>query len=368
MYLDQNETRKQSVFANGECGRPSAIRQTAAGFTLTELLVVIAIIAILSAIGIPAAINAVNKSKQAAITMELQQIGTALENFKTDFEAYPPNCMNDGVTTVAVNDVVRMFRKAFPRSDEPIELIEALAGGAGGGPYNVTPPTLGNGLTGSEAVYFWLGGFSADPQYPISGPGGPSFSENPNDSDTALNGDDEILEDRSRRYEFDLTRLIPRNSNGGFDDTKGRFIEYDDPSNPAVRRRINLWEYAPSGSQQAIVYFDTSRHDPDTYDLSIAGFAPTAPQLFAVKKLREGISTSSSNSDVQFVNNGKFQVLHAGLDDVWGDQFSLFQLDIPNNGNNAHNSVLFYPTGPFVGDIADTVGNFMTGTLEDAQE
>jgi len=30
--------------------------------------------------------------------------------------------------------------------------------------------------------------------------------------------------------------------------------------------------------------------------------------------------------------------------------------------------ILLFPTGPFLGDIADTLGNFGTGTLEDAQE
>ena len=31
-------------------------------------------------------------------------------------------------------------------------------------------------MNAAEALVFWLGGFSDDPKYPISGPGGPSYS------------------------------------------------------------------------------------------------------------------------------------------------------------------------------------------------
>jgi len=380
MVLTQNETRP---VRNSECGIRngtnawySAIRNPPAAFrpfrsphsafTLTELLVVIAIIAVLASLITAAAINALNRAKQAAITLELQQLGGAVEDFKNEYGAYPPNTMVDANNTLAQNDIVRMFKKAFPRNQEPAELILALVGGNGGGQYNVTIPNsntvngvLRNGLTGEEALVFWLGGFSKDPSYPISGPGGPSF-----DTETTQL---EVLEDRNLRYEFDLGRFGPRNTDNTFN---GRFIQFDDPKvNPpgsGNRRQINLWTYSPANSQLPYVYIDTSRHDPDEYDLDASGVM--GREIYALKQLRQAIVAANSNQDIQFVEDKKFQIMHCGTDDIWGDQFSSLHLNVVNEGNNAYQNVILAPEGPFIGDIADTLGNFMEGTLEGKQE
>ena len=75
MLETQNETLK-----SGEPKKPSALSPKPSAFTLVELLVVISIIGILAALITGAAINAMIKAKQAAITMELQQIGAAMED------------------------------------------------------------------------------------------------------------------------------------------------------------------------------------------------------------------------------------------------------------------------------------------------
>ena len=256
-----------------------------------------------------------------------------------------------------------MFRKAFPRHDEPQFLIDGLAAGNSG--------LLRNGMTSAEALYFWLGGFSSDPKLPLSGPGGPSFDRN---STTG-----EVLEDRNPRYEFDLGRLEPRDSNGAFHDEdnggKGRFVSYSidlngdgDTNDTGESRRINFWQYAPNGSGQPYAYFDTSRHSPVEYDMNLAG--PTSPvKIFALKKIREGFDTSATPvpADIIFVNSGKFQILHAGLDDAWGDDFVAMSIFSCKSKTDASNLSLF-PTGPFIGDIADTVSNFYNGTLDQEQE
>jgi len=377
MDLNQNETSKFGLRI-AECGisrdathrkalpsvgrRLLPLRLAPSAFTLTELLVVITIIAILASLITGAAINALNKAKQTRITLEIQQLSGAIEEFKNEYNAYPPNGMNvTGSTGLAVNDFVRMFKKSFPRGQEPIGLIRALAGDTTSGmPGNPTPLPGGGGMTSAESLYFWLGGFSSDPQFPISGTGGPSF-----DTSTTTG---EVLESRNRRYEFDLGRLEPRDSNGAFHDTnnggQGRFIIY---TIGTVQRRINLWQYAPSGSGQPFVYVDVSRHAPTDYDLNLAGSGGTE-NIFAIKQYREGFnsSTTPTVSDIVFVNNRKFQILHAGLDDAWGN-FSAMSMANAASASNA-SAVMVFPTGPFIGDIADTVGNFMTGTLEDEQE
>ena len=64
-----------------------------------------------------------------------------------------------------------------------------------------------------------------------------------------------------------------------------------------------------------------------------------------------------------------FQILHCGLDDLWGD----FSTDTGAGGqlslgNTNYIPRLLFPDGPFIGDIADTVSNFYGGTLEDEQQ
>ena len=344
----------------------SAIRNQKSAFTLTELLVVITIIAILAGLITGAAINALNRAKQAAITLEIQQLDGSLEDFKNTYGAYPPNAMvpespvpliNFTGATISVfveSDFERMFRKAFPRHREPRGLIVHLAGNRISG-LPGDPGDLPGGMTAAEAMVFWLGGFSSDVQNPLSGPGGPSFAE------ASLTG--EVLEDRNRRYDFDLGRLGPRDADGQFDAINGRFIIYT--ATNGVLRRINFWQYVPSGSQQPLVYFDTSRHDPIDYDVSLLRPA-VSPEIHGIKALREGLSAPSNMSDIIFVNKGTFQILHPGLDDIWGEE-SFERFSLHDSGGDYRN-VLRFPTGPFLNDIADTVGNFITGTLADEQE
>ncbi len=372
MFWTQNETVAKAEGgrqkAEGQrlrfSRRPSSFSPHPSAFTLTELLVVITIIAILAGLITGAAVNALGRAKEAAITAELQQIGGSIEDLKNDLGAYPPNAMvkpSAPTNILAQDDILRMFKKAFPRNQEPPRLIYALAGVTGNVQNNNDVELLPGGMTGAEAVFFWLGGFSSDVQYPISGPGGPSFAV-----DNSVSGNGEVLEDRNLRYEFDLGRLGPRTAEGVFDSSSGngRSITYTDPRTGNLRR-INFWQYTPQGSQQPIVYYDCSRHLPAEYDLPIFGYDGNSirePQVYAIKKFREGTAARQNPEDIRFVEDKKFQVLHCGTDDVWGNFTGFSYLD------NGYAGVTVAPEGPFIGDIADTLGNFMTGTLEDKQE
>ena len=206
-------------------------------------------------------------------------------------------------------------------------------------------------MSAAEALAFWLSGFSADSRFPISGTGGPSF----------LTADAEVLEERNWRYEFNLGRLAPRRDDGSFNDDagSGRFVIYNDLRNGA-ERRINFWQYIPEGSEQPYVYFDVSRYQPNDYNMP-ASNSSLGATIFPLLKVREGLETPSNPSDVRYVNEGKYQILHAGIDDVWGD-FSAFAFNsTPADG-------YYFPDGPFIGDTADNVSNFTDGTFEDAQE
>lgn len=61
------------------------------GFTLIELLVVVAVIAILAAIAIPNFLEAQTRSKVSRVKADMASLATALEAFRVDRNAYPPD-------------------------------------------------------------------------------------------------------------------------------------------------------------------------------------------------------------------------------------------------------------------------------------
>jgi prepilin-type N-terminal cleavage/methylation domain-containing protein len=346
--------------------RPLALRSTLVAprlaFTLVELLVVITIIGILAALITAAAIAALRASRQASTKVEVSEISTALESYKDKAGSYPPNLISDAGTgepaidrTQVLNDLRRHLQQAFPRHREPDVLLKKLVDDT-----TATAPKLTGGMTAEEAIVFWLGGFSADPQYPISGEGGPSY--NPADPTTMDNNDP--IEGRRLIYPFDIARLGPRDSNGMFDDSMeagARYITYQDPRDPTKQRRVNFWRYRPNRSEVPYVYFDTSRYTPDKYD-------PPASSALHVHALKQVSNPSDPPASwrILFANAGKYQVLHCGIDDRWGEELS--DRTSYEQFRDDPNLFLTFPTGPFTGELADTVVNFITQSrLEDAQ-
>jgi prepilin-type N-terminal cleavage/methylation domain-containing protein len=332
------------------------------GFTLVELLVVITIIGILAALITVAAVGALKKAQETRIKAEINEMANALDEYKNKTTAYPPNLQWDfgqgengssaqqtARQNMLYNDLKRHLKQAFPRHQEPDGLLRCLVGMAPGTGFRELP----GGMRADEAPAFWLGGFSSDPKYPISGEGGPSYP-------TTLGKEDRI-ENRHWIFPLDVARLGPRDSNNEFDDTSGRYLEYtvtivgQNNNQPQVRR-LNMWKYFPAKSELAYLYFDTSRHAPTEYD------PPAAADLHvhALKK----IENPGASERLLFVNPDKFQVLHCGIDGIWGDEF-----DRASYAQYLADKTQFvaFPTGPFIGDPADTVVNFTTETkLEDA--
>jgi len=323
-------------------------------FTLTELLIVISIIAILASLAVVAARSALRTAQRSRIQIEIQNLSGVIEALNAKHGVYPPNTVHDGtnnnalgepVLPIVEGDLQRTLKRMFPRHQEPQQLLDALVGAGAN-------PQLPGGMNAFEALYFWTGGFSDDPRYPISGPGGPSFL---NATGDVANSRDEILEDRNRPDEIKITQLGPRDENGQF---AGRSIVYRDPIT-GDNRQINLWMYTPAGSEQPLAYFDVSRHKWPEYHVTAFPYDPTAGDaayLYPITKLREGVTTvGDPMQDVMLANQGKSQILHSGLDDDWGS-FNAFDPQSP--------TPVVFPEGPFLGPMADTLTNFTTGTLE----
>ena len=219
------------------------------------------------------------------------------------------------------------------------------------------------GMTAAEALIFWLGGFSTDPKFPISGVGGPSYPLNT--SGPLANNEQDPIEGRSWIIPLAVERLGPREGDDGtgyFDETDGRYLEYPDPQGGGAIRRINFWRYQPPNSSQPFVYFDASRHKPIEYDMPLEGqgVQPVDGTVFALKS---NTTDSLGQADLKFVNASKFQVLHAGIDDDWGNFYPCSAEMAANEPEN----FLAYPNGPFLAELADTVVNFSPSTLEDSQ-
>jgi prepilin-type N-terminal cleavage/methylation domain-containing protein len=152
-------------------------RRASRGFTLTEMLVVIAIIGVLASLITVAGMRALDTGKQVAIKSELDQLDSALKDFKNKYGAYPPcdlsiNGTMPGSSVLAnVNPALQSFiMRAFPR-------------------YNLNNLASDWNALGVDSTYahpdralvFWLSGFSPDVTSPFTGAGArtPFFAFDP---------------------------------------------------------------------------------------------------------------------------------------------------------------------------------------------
>ncbi len=359
-------------------------KATPTAFTLVELLVVITIIGILAALITVAAIGALKKAQEARIKAEINQIATAVDDYRNKYTAYPPNSQTDGAGAIDENGVLtdlrRHIKQLAPRSQESDDMAFVLTGQGPADKKKFFSGELKGGITAAEAVVFWLGGFSSDPKFPISGDGGPSYDI------TGLSTPDHAksdpIESRKWVFPFDVSRLGPRTSDGYFDDSKGRYIEFNDAN--GRQRRINFWTYTPPKLSQPYMYFDTSRHP--AYDMTSgvnpARYDPPAAtalvgggtiHVHAFKKQNPSYSSATANTTapVTFINPDKYQILHCGIDNTWDDDsYTQFeQMSADNGTKKLPGDFLLFPTGPFIGDVADTVVNFTAETkIEDEQK
>ncbi len=100
--------------------------------------------------------------KKKAFAIEIQTLANAVDQYKNKFGDYPP----DGTDTTIFE---RHCRKLFPKMVPGELAVVAAASNC-----TVRPAATGASVMDPpEALVFFLGGFSKDPQHPFTGTGGP---------------------------------------------------------------------------------------------------------------------------------------------------------------------------------------------------
>ena len=302
--------------------RPSEARPSA-GFSLVELLVVIVIIGILIALLIPVLGIARASVQEAGITTEVATLSQGLEAFNTEFNAgYPPDFSGpiivNGPRQLVAPDaqavdqfLTRLFRYRNRATDVPRDPATGmpLPNGA----------NLFASLDPSEALVFWLRGFTDDPANPLFGPVGVR-------PDTVQ---------RTPIFEFDPTRLIDKDGDG--------FMEYY-PRFASDLPYVYLahYNYVGAFQQPSLV----CRTGVDT------NAAFPCPRPYLAKQNAEEIVDINQVND--YAAAQKFQVLAAGLDNDFGIQ-----------QDNSNYNGFTYPLGPYPNrPHQDNITNFAEGSLE----
>ncbi|HID75655.1 MAG TPA: type II secretion system protein, partial [Planctomycetaceae bacterium] len=274
---------------------PSPITHHASrpAFTLIEMLIVVTIIGILAGlllVGIQAARSA---ARRAAIRMDIQQLQDALERYKADVGEYPPdlsllNHPNATVQLAAVQVVNRHLRKRWPRFQGGWARVATLLS---------VPPPQGYGLDTTQldqasSLAFWLcglpsrpgdnkpAGFHQDALNPFR-PGGP----------------------RSQPY---------------FEVNLARFKLADGS-------RLRCYYYPPNVKEAPYVYFRAQKapNGDDSYAFFERDPGAPSQMVVAVRSWKSvdpdvGIAVPYRDPTTGWSADGKYQILSAGLDGVFG--------------------------------------------------
>lgn len=242
---------------------------------------------------LPAIGGVIRKAKIAKIGVEISLIEQALEKYKLEFGEFPP----DFTTYAEGGDfpsrrvqldnefqthMARNFRRRIHNSDAPV-MVDLETGDTA----QVTEPHLIENLDPSEALPFWLGGFSNDPQAPISGSGG-----------------------RQPFFEFDKTRLMDQDGDG--------FLEYYPAGStaPYVYYRAQINNSEDLAYERAFSFISTTDRNHDggsgQWSEAVTAFSNVYPIPYFADRVAPGSGANAAAAP------RTFQIISASLDGKFG--------------------------------------------------
>lgn len=319
-----------------------ATRAPRAGFTLVEMLMVIIIVGILAALVLFGATKAMSKGRAAQIQAEIDQLGSAIENYRTERGSYPPTMgpfagdfyiptKTSNYPPVQQARIQRHIAKAFPRytgafGDFQKQICFATASLLSTNAYGTSVAYCTfkdannndkNGLDvlhldPAETIVFWLSGlpdptnetkvagFTLNPAKPFWD-GDLTYSNSPASQSGAQ---------RTKPYPFDPRRLVDYDGDG-------------------------WWEYLPpggttDGNTPPYVYFDSNVYGsgpayPFPSNVSSAtGYSSTLTpstkeSLWGNAKPYGADPDRGPSFYATFVNSKKFQIITAGVDNAYSE-------------------------------------------------
>lgn len=282
-------------------------------FTLIELMVVILIIAILASL-LMAALGGGGRGRDAKTLVEINEMATALEAYRTKYGEYPPLAFNNSLANQS--RIRAHLMKAFPKFMPVV-----------GSPTDPVPVLVT--LRSDQALVFWLGGM------PVSGDGTPTGTGK---------GTEGFSQDPSNPFattQYGTWTAQRVAAPGGTQRTDPLFrfdplrLRQPDPStggNPA------FWVYVPEGKQSSYVYFPSEMYGqsatagrPFRYTQAAAGQSHTAVPY----RLSPVAGAADLTNKAGWASPGTFQIIAAGEDDLFGE----------NAGASAAYDFRIFPTG-----------------------
>lgn len=302
-------------------------RSTRKGFTLVELMIAIAIIGILMTLTITAVTRAIGRGKETAARLEINALAQAVEQYNMKYGDYPP----DGSSFEVLS---RHMRKIFPRmSPRDLELLTKLTQDRSSGAFSYVA------MDRAESLVFFLGGFSENVLFPLTGEGGPlklkAGINNPPEAELRNLANYEYNGTRDNAlFEFAPDRLTTaRDGNGHLLSTDEALLGIADPLHGG-KDALPVY-LARTGVPTPLVYFDSrtyGRVDKDSQGTPVFnGYLAGRYGVSEYGGIRPYMTNSNvanaTYADLKFHNDATFQIISPGADGVFGSCVSVSSTD-----------------------------------------